>query len=155
MFVKEDKKGQHYYSLIFYISQSEYRKRSEADCNVNVWEEPGDTLISKLSEHLSLTSVSALSNWTSREVADCSNKVFSWWFNGGTVGVHLLCTELKESKRVKRRQLKDRGTDGRDASSAPSSTAGFLLWDCGGCTAGSPALDINQTTLPNSVDGKC
>lgn len=30
MFVKEDKKGQHYYSLIFYISQSEDRKRSEA-----------------------------------------------------------------------------------------------------------------------------
>lgn len=78
MFVKEDKKGQHYYSLIFYISQSEYRKRSEAGWNVNVWEEPGDTLISKLSEHLSLTSVCALLNWTSREVADSSNKVFRW-----------------------------------------------------------------------------
>lgn len=78
MFVKEDKKGQHYYSLIFYISQSEYRKRSEAGWNVNVWEEPGDILISKLSEHLSLTSVCAVSNWTSREVADSSNKVFRW-----------------------------------------------------------------------------
>lgn len=78
MFVKEDKKGQHYYSLIFYISQSEDRKRSEAGWNVNVWEEPGDILISKLSEHLSLTSVCAFSNWTSREVADSSNKVFRW-----------------------------------------------------------------------------
>lgn len=94
MFVKEDKKGQHYYSLIFYISQSEYRKRSEADCNVNVWEDPGDALISKLSEHLRLTSVSALSNWDSTEVADGSDKVFDLCFCSGTVNIDLLYTEL-------------------------------------------------------------
>lgn len=98
MFVKEDKKGQHYYSLIFYISQSEYRKRSEAGCNVNVWEEPGDILISKLSENLSLSSASALSNWTSRQVADCSNKVSRWCFSSGVVNFHLVHTELSKGR---------------------------------------------------------
>lgn len=96
MFVKEDKKGQHYYSLIFYISQREYRKRSEAGSNVNVWGEPGDTFSSvSYQKHLSLTSVSALSNWTSEEVADCSNKAFIWC-NTGTVSFHLLSAELSK-----------------------------------------------------------
>lgn len=144
MFLKEDKKGQHYYSLIFYISQSEYRKRSEAGCNVNVWEEPGDTLISKLSEHLSLTSVSALSNWTSREVADCNNKVFSWCFKQRYCkhSPPLYGAKQRESKGVRGLHLEDRGTDGRHSYSVPSSTAGFLLLGCGERTAQSPALDV-------------
>lgn len=100
MFVKEDKKEQHYYSLIFYISQREHRKISEASGHVNVWEEPGDGLTSvSYQKQLSLTSAGMFSNWSSGEVADWSNKTFFWCFSSGTVSFRLLSKDREGAGR--------------------------------------------------------
>lgn len=153
MFVKEDKKGQHYYSLIFYISQSEYRKRIEAGCNVNVWEEPGDILISKLSEHLSLSSVSALSNWTSREVADCSNKVFSWCLSSRVV----LCTELRKERAKERGGCICRMEEQMDEipTQFPAPQQGFCFGTVVSSLLWAQPWMRNKQPFPRRVDGKC
>lgn len=97
MFVKEDKRGQHYYSLIFCISQREYKKISEASSHVNVWEEPEDGFSSvSYQKQLSLTSAGMFSNWSSGEVADWSNKTFFWCFSSGSGSFHLLTKTEKE-----------------------------------------------------------
>lgn len=136
MFVKEDKRGQHYYSLIFCISQREYKKISEASSHVNVWEEPEDGFSSvSYQKQLSLTSAGMFSNWSSEEVADWSNKTFFWCFSSGSGSFHLLT-----KRRSRELHTEDTGGDGTHSHAVASA------WGIYGVHSSEPSSSNKQSS---------